>query len=842
MRVTTILCLSTGLILTVVAASRPQEKKPPDLASKPLSQWIETLQHETDGRLHLQAREALGPDGPYAKVAVPALIDAFDHTEPHERSDVAKTLAEYGPSVVPSLVQALKGPKAPVRAGVAEALGHVRPKALEAVPALREAIKDPVPDVRAAAAGSIGNIGRSADKVIPSLIAALCDKEGKVRAAAADALMKMGRKAKPAVPALIVALKDSNRWVRDEAALVFWCIGPDAKAAVPALIEALQERKNPSDRSMIARTLGGIGSEAREAVPALVEALQEKSEGLREWAARALGEIGPDAKAAVPALIAAVKDNSNTVRDRAIEALGKIGPEARAATPVLMEALAKPASYLMFRYTVAKALGGIGPAARAAVPALTAIARDPFAFSPAREAAAQAVLKIDPAFAAREGLEDACLNVRLGKVPSIKLAPRLPLTEERKQRVKKLIAELANVENPDFGMSATLTGSAFAPLPEQRQFHMGLVTDHRTKTSDALRSLVEIGPDALPFLLEALEDKTPTNLKIEPFGGPLGTTDFGTELEGNPLNPVERRVLSCHPLPRLEVRLFPGKTAQESEEDEDDFEGSYTLKVGDICFVAVGQIVGRAYSAVRYQPSAIVIINSPLERKALRERVRAIWSSKDPAQKLLDSLLLDYATEGIFNGESLDGWSEGNNFQVQAALRLLYYFPQETIPLIAARLRSLDVQRREDSGGMECDVKNRVRAIDFIKTVSWCKAPTIQEALADLAKRTNDPAIKATLGEANMSTSSWILCGLAAFDVVVVTLVFLFLRSQRFMDRKGRMATAIGLSGFVFHAIVFFDGAILYLQLATLAIIFIALASWPFKRRPTDRPADQEPS
>ena len=90
-----------------------------------------------------------------------------------------------------------------------------------------------------------------------------------------------------------------------------------------------------------------------------------------------------------------------------------------------------------------------------------------------------------------------------------------------------------------------------------------------------------------------------------------------------------------------------------------------------------------------------------------------------------------------------------------------------------------------------------------------------------------------------MSTNAWIFCGLADFDVFVVALLVLLLRSYPFLDRKGRMITGIGLSGFVFHAVGFFAGAILYLQLATLAVIFIALALWPFKRRSTDSAHNQ---
>jgi len=85
-----------------------------------------------------------------------------------------------------------------------------------------------------------------------------------------------------------------------------------------------------------------------------------------------------------------------------------------------------------------------------------------------------------------------------------------------------------------------------------------------------------------------------------------------------------------------------------------------------------------------------------------------------------------------------------------------------------------------------------------------------------------------------MSTYSWILVGLAAFDLLIVALVAFLLHSYPVLDRKGRMITAIALSGFVFHAVLFFEGAILFLQLAMLAVIYIALAFWPSKPQPTD--------
>ena len=108
-------------------------------------------------------------------------------------------------------------------------------------------------------------------------------------------------------------------------------------------------------------------------------------------------------------------------------------------------------------------------------------------------------------------------------------------------------------------------------------------------------------------------------------------------------------------------------------------------------------------------------------------------------------MLIDYATEGIFNGKTLAGWSEGSRYQIEATIRLLYYFPEETAPLIAARLKSLDVSVATSDASMQRDVKNCVATVAFIEAVSWCQAATIREALADIAKRSDDPQIKKLL-------------------------------------------------------------------------------------------------
>src|SRR5581483_2209342 len=105
---------------------------------------------------------------------------------------------------------------------------------------------------------------------------------------------------------------------------------------------------------------------------------------------------------------------------------------------------------------------------------------------------------------------------------------------------------------------------------------------------------------------------------------------------------------------------------------------------------------GREYHAARYFVSLTAILRSPTHDAKLCADVRAMWGGKDPAKKLFDSLRADYATEGIPNGNGLPhGWSTASRLQEGAALRLLYYFPKESAPLIAARLEKLYVAERE---------------------------------------------------------------------------------------------------------------------------------------------------
>jgi hypothetical protein len=220
------------------------------------------------------------------------------------------------------------------------------------------------------------------------------------------------------------------------------------------------------------------------------------------------------------------------------------------------------------------------------------------------------------------GLQPGGSSVKPGKIPELRLTSGPPVAEPQARRIRELIASLATLDAPDFGLSASLSGSAFAPLPGQSQTGALLLTDHGLQPSEALKELVTLGPDALPFLLDALDDKTPTKLIVN-----HGSMWHAAELYLNPVNPAEQAAARA-------AAVDPRR----QEEPVD----SYTVKLGDVCFVAIGQIVGRPYQAVRYQPSMCIVLNCPAHDPKLCAEVRSIWGAKDPRRKLFDSLRADY--------------------------------------------------------------------------------------------------------------------------------------------------------------------------------------------------------
>ena len=323
-------------------------------------------------------------------------------------------------------------------------------------------------------------------------------------------------------------------------------------------------------------------------------------------------------------------------------------------------------------------------------------------------------------------------SLKRGKLPMIRLRSQPPITDAQAGQMRGLITQLAAINKPYFGLSGTLSGSGLAPLEGQESSGAFLLTNHALSIPEGLKTLVALGAKALPFLLEALDNPTPTQLTIK--GHPSAVMFYEMSLHRNPVNSAEQGL--------SQSQLTQARAALEKDIS------SYTVTVGDVCFVILGQIVGREYQAIRYQPTLCIVVNSPVHDPALCATIRSIWRSGNPMQKLFNSLCEDYVSRGIARKKEDEGWDAADELICHAALRLLYYFPQEATALLLKRLDDLKVGKDRDVDAyIRRGIANGgVRSENFLKALTWSKSPAVRAAITRVFRRTNNSStLKAAL-------------------------------------------------------------------------------------------------
>ncbi|MEM0337950.1 MAG: HEAT repeat domain-containing protein [Candidatus Caldarchaeum sp.] len=166
-------------------------------------------------------------------IAIPMLIETFEHRDLKVRAAACQALGEIGAPAVPALIEVLEDEERVLcgrcteRACACRALGLTG--VADAIPILLETLRDRHAEVRAAACTALGQIGDT--QSLPALCRALEDAESQVRRSACEALGLIGDT--NTVPALIRVLGDVNETVRAAACWALGRIG-DANAA-PAL-------------------------------------------------------------------------------------------------------------------------------------------------------------------------------------------------------------------------------------------------------------------------------------------------------------------------------------------------------------------------------------------------------------------------------------------------------------------------------------------------------------------------------------------------------------------------------------------------------------------------------
>lgn len=226
---------------------------------------------------------------------------------------------------------------------------------------------------------------------------------------------------------------------------------------------------------------------------------------------------------------------------------------------------------------------------------------------------------------------------------------RPPEDKELGKKIEALIDKLTEVTNPDLGYCPTASGTIFLPLDSKGQFGAVLLAGPTTQQplahSETLQELEKLGAAAVPHLISHLDDRRPTRINAISHAGFIGGLWFEDACDYNA---------------RTQKPLAARKAALP---DMNKNATSHQLAVGDLCYVALGQIVNRAFIAARYQPTAIIIVASPIQSETLRAAVKEHWGGLTP-EKHKASLLADLANP------------DSEYRRIGAAKRLAYFYPE----------------------------------------------------------------------------------------------------------------------------------------------------------------------
>jgi HEAT repeat protein len=260
------------------------------------SALLDALNDERDPQTRSVILCGFGRIGPFAKAAVPALLDVLGSSKVEdERIHAARSLGYIGRAAVPGLTKLLSDVNQSVRARQL-AIGALSTVARydgahawdEAVSALIKTLSDH--QLRSESLASLEDIGPPAQAAIPAVQKLLRDASADDRISIARCLFGIDRELGLSVVKEYLRNEDST--VRIQALGLFSEFGRKAQPAVPQLLQAL----NDTDvvvPAAAACTLGNVSANSDETVvQALTRAANEdENEEVREVAKRALEEL-----------------------------------------------------------------------------------------------------------------------------------------------------------------------------------------------------------------------------------------------------------------------------------------------------------------------------------------------------------------------------------------------------------------------------------------------------------------------------------------------------------------------------------------------------------------------
>jgi hypothetical protein len=189
-----------------------------------------------------------------------------------------------------------------------------------------------------------------------------------------------------------------------------------------------------------------------------------------------------------------------------------------------------------------------------------------------------------------------------------------------KASLDQLVDDLATVDREAPGIAQMASYRAFIADDASPAFEGGVLGVPEPSVPPQMRELVRRGVAAVPILTAHLSDRRPTRLVVGKLIDSGGFFLWG----------------------RFEAEYDPRSAADPGQAVEKPFPGAYVVKIGDVCYALIGQIVNRRFLPVRYQPTGGIIINSPIEAPVLIDRVAQDWGNLDAAHHR-DALLADIA-------------------------------------------------------------------------------------------------------------------------------------------------------------------------------------------------------
>jgi len=241
--------------------------------------------------------------------------------------------------------------------------------------------------------------------------------------------------------------------------------------------------------------------------------------------------------------------------------------------------------------------------------------------------------------------------------------------------VEELIDRLQQEVAPAFILDPAMTGDQpFLAIDSDPRWPSFFPNKHGTNPSDLLRELVRRGLRALPSLLHQLDDARSTKVIVSSIQLLVNAQDDDI--------PEASEVITETQAPGI---MVPGR--DQARADRTGFQRdrhqrwTYTMKVGDLCYIAAGQIVNRDLKPIGKR-GGVTGLASPVYEPHLAAACRRAWGGFTAEQH--KDALVDECLDKAFDAKPTD-----------ALLRLYFYYPQVGEKLIVDHLRRPLIEKED---------------------------------------------------------------------------------------------------------------------------------------------------